>query len=128
MAHTCPPAPRGPCPTAESPPRASTDRPAGDGQVTVLVDVAGALPAQLQGDGRQVLGSRRHHNFAHSGAAGVEDVIESLLQQLGRLRYSSSDHRVQLLGGKQEPYSYLDLKQMYQARSSAWGKFTCELH
>ena len=39
--------------------------PAGDSEVTVLVDVAGALPSQLQGDGGEVAGRRLHHQTAH---------------------------------------------------------------
>ena len=56
--------------------------PAGDSEVAVLVDVAGALAPQLQGDGGEVAGRRLHHQTAHRAAAGVEDVVEALLQQL----------------------------------------------
>lgn len=71
--------------------------PAGNSQVAVRVDVAGALPTQLQGDRCQVLGSRCHHDFAHSRVPGVKDVIKPLCQQFCGLRHSPGDHRVQLL-------------------------------
>ncbi|TNN66437.1 hypothetical protein EYF80_023345 [Liparis tanakae] len=65
----------------------------GDAQVTVLVDVAGALAAQLQGDRRQVLGSCLHDEFPHHAVAGVEDMIKPLTQQLLGLRHAPGHHR-----------------------------------
>lgn len=72
-------------------------RPAGYGYVAVLVDVAGALAAQLQGDGREVFGSGLHDQLSHHAVAGVEDVIEPLAQQLLGLRHSPGYDRVELL-------------------------------
>ena len=71
--------------------------PAGDSEVTVLVDVAGALPSQLQGDGGQVFGRSLHDDATHHGVAGVDDVVEALLQQLLGLLDAARHHRVQLL-------------------------------
>lgn len=72
-------------------------RPAGYGYVAVLVNVAGALAAQLQGDGREVFGSGLHDQLSHHAVAGVEDVIEPLTQQLLGLRHSPGHYRVELL-------------------------------
>lgn len=72
-------------------------RPACYGYVAVLVDVAGALAAQLQGDGREVFGSGLHDQLSHHAVAGVEDVIEPLAQQLLGLRHSPGYDRVELL-------------------------------
>lgn len=71
--------------------------PAGYANVAVLVDVAGALAAQLQGHGGQVFGSGLHDHFAHRTVTGVEDVIESLAQKLLGLCYSSRHYRVKFL-------------------------------
>lgn len=74
--------------------------PAGYAYVAVLVDVAGALAAQLQGDGRQVFGSGLHDHFAHRAVAGVENVIKSLPQKLLSLWDSSGHYRIKLLKQK----------------------------
>ena len=62
-----------------------------DVEVCVGRDVHGALSAQLEGDGRQVLGGGRVDDPADGGAPRVEDVVEALLQQLGRLGNASVD-------------------------------------
>lgn len=72
-------------------------RPAGYGYVAVLVDVAGALAAQLQGDGREVFGSGLHDELSHHAVAGVKDVIKPLAQQLLGLWHSPGYYRVELL-------------------------------
>ncbi len=56
--------------------------PAGDSDVTALVDVAGALPSQLQGHWGEVAGCSFHHQFTHCAASCVEDVIKPEFQQL----------------------------------------------
>lgn len=60
----------------------SDELPAGDSDVTVLVDVAGALPSQLQGHWGEVACCGLHHQFAHCAAACVEDVVKPESQQL----------------------------------------------
>lgn len=72
-------------------------QPAGYGYVAVLVDVAGALAAQLQGDGREVFGSCFHDQFSHGAVSGVENVVEPLSQQLLGLWHPTSNHWVELL-------------------------------
>lgn len=72
-------------------------RPAGNRYVTVFVDVARALAAQLQCDRREVFSSCSHDDFSHCTIASVENVIESLLQQLLGLWYPTSYHWVELL-------------------------------
>ena len=71
--------------------------PARHADVTVLVDVAGALSPQLQGDGGQVLGCGLHDQAAHHAVARVEDVIEPLAKELLGLWYATGHHRVELL-------------------------------
>lgn len=71
--------------------------PAGDSDVTVLVDVAGALPSQLQGHWGEVASCSRHHQFAHCAAACVEDVVKPEPQKLLGLWHSTCHHRVQIL-------------------------------
>ena len=71
--------------------------PAGDSDVTVLVDVAGALPSQLQGHWGEVASCSRHHQFAHCAAACVEDVVKPEPQKLLGLWHSTCHHRVQVL-------------------------------
>lgn len=56
--------------------------PAGDGDVTVLVDVTGALAPQLQGNGGEVFGCCLHHQFTHHAVPCVEHMVEPLTQQL----------------------------------------------
>lgn len=72
-------------------------QPAGNRYVAVLVDVAGALAAQLQGDGCKVFSSCFHDYFSHCTVPSVENVIESLSQQLLSLWYPTSYHWVELL-------------------------------
>lgn len=56
------------------------------GQVGVVVDNTGTLAPQLERDRREVSGSCLHDVVAILHAAGIEDVVEPLLQQLlGRL-------------------------------------------
>lgn len=71
--------------------------PAGYANVTVLVDVAGALAAQLQRDGCQMFGGGLHDHFPHHTVAGVKDVIEFLAQKFLGLWDSSGHYRVKLL-------------------------------
>ena len=71
--------------------------PAGDSDVTVLVDVAGTLPPQLQGHRGQVTSRGLHHYFPHGAAARVEDVVEPEPQQLLGLWHATCHHRVQIL-------------------------------
>jgi len=73
--------------------------PAGNSEVTVLVDVAGALASQLQGDGGEVARRRLHHQAAHRAAPGVEDVVEALLQELLGLCHAAGDHGIEVLAG-----------------------------
>jgi hypothetical protein len=51
-----------------------------------------ALSAELQGDRGEVLRGRRHHDPADRPVARVEDVIEPLREELGRLCDASLDH------------------------------------
>lgn len=71
--------------------------PAGYGYVAVLVDVAGALAAQLQGDRCEVFGRCFHDHFSHRAISSVENVIEPLSQQLLGLWYPTIYHWVELL-------------------------------
>ena len=64
----------------------------GDAEVGVGGDVDGALPAELEGDGGEVLGGSRVDDPAHRRAPRVQDVVEPLLQQLSRLRNASVDN------------------------------------
>lgn len=72
-------------------------QPAGYGYVAVLVDVAGALAAQLQGDRCEVFGRCFHDHFSHCAVSSVENVIEPLSQQLLGLWYPTIYHWVELL-------------------------------
>lgn len=86
--------------------------PAGYAYVAVLVDVAGALAAQLQGDGCQVFGGSLHDHFAHRAVAGVENVIKSLSQKLLSLWNSSRHYRIKLL--KQKKVHTVRLDEIFQ--------------
>ncbi|KAG7217059.1 hypothetical protein INR49_027599, partial [Caranx melampygus] len=66
---------------------------ADDADVTVLVDVAGALPAQLQSDRCQMFGCSLHDDLGHYAVAGVHDVVKALAQQLLGLWHTSIHHR-----------------------------------
>lgn len=96
-------------------------RPAGYGYVAVLVDVAGALAAQLQGNGREVFGSGLHDQLSHHAVAGVEDVIEPLAQQLLGLRHSPGYYRVELLTPRRDTQQTGQFKQSFQ--NSAFSVF-----
>ena len=64
----------------------------GDVEIGLLVDDARALAAELERDGRQVLGGGFHDDAADRAVAGVEDVIEPLGQELGRFGDAPLDH------------------------------------
>ena len=64
----------------------------GDAEVGVGGDVDGALPAELEGDGGEVLGGGRVDDPAHRRTPRVQNVVEPLLQQLSRLRNASVDN------------------------------------
>ena len=75
----------------------NSDWPTCYGNVTVLVDVAGALPSQLQGHWGEMASCCLHHQFTHCAVSCVEDVVKSLPQQLLGLRHSTCHHWVQIL-------------------------------
>lgn len=75
----------------------SLDWPASDRQVAVVINVAGALATQLQGDGCQMFSSSLHDQFAHHAVAGVKDVVEPLPQQFLGLRNAPGYYRVKFL-------------------------------
>lgn len=60
-----------------------------DLDVAVLVDEDGTLPTELEGAGGQVLVGCGPDDLANLGAAGVEDVVEALLQQGSRFLHST---------------------------------------
>ncbi len=60
--------------------------------VGALVDQARALAAEFQRHRRQVPGRRRHHDARHALVSRVENVVELLLEQLGRLGNAALDH------------------------------------
>ncbi len=51
----------------------------------------GTLAAQLQGNGRQMLGCVAHDLFSHGLAAGEEDIVEAFLKKAGVLGTSAGD-------------------------------------
>ncbi len=55
----------------------------GHREVGVAADNRGALAAQFERDRGEVLGRGLHHNAGHPRVAGVDDVIETLREQLG---------------------------------------------
>lgn len=57
----------------------------GDVQVRRLVDDGGALSAELERDGAELLGGGAHDDAADRAVARVKDVVPLLLEQLGRL-------------------------------------------
>eukprot|EP00754_Rhynchopus_humris_P020856 Rhum_TRINITY_DN14716_c0_g1::Rhum_TRINITY_DN14716_c0_g1_i2::g.110962::m.110962 len=57
-----------------------------------LVDNHGRLASKLQSHRRQVLGSRLHHNLAHSRASREEDVVPLHSQQRSRLLNTTLHH------------------------------------
>ena len=63
-----------------------------DVEVGVGRDVHWTLAAELEGDGREVLGGGSVDDPAHGGAPRVEDVVEALLQKLSRLGNASVDN------------------------------------
>ncbi len=67
------------------------DAPGGDVEIGVLVDDARALAAELERDRRQVLGGGLHDDAADRAVARVEDVVEPLGQQRGRLWHAPFD-------------------------------------
>lgn len=104
--------------------------PAGDSEVTVLVDVAGALPPQLQGHRGEVASGGLHHHFAHRAAARVEDVIEPVPQQLLGLRHSARHHRVQILGTNSNDllhhiFSSVNTQWVSATRGDSWKYGAC---
>ena len=64
---------------------APRDPAGGDLDVGVGGDDRRALAAELERDRREVLGGGRHHDAADGAVAGVEDVVEPLLEQRGGL-------------------------------------------
>lgn len=74
--------------------------PAGHSDVAVLVDVAGALPAQLQGHRGEVACRGLHHHSAYVAAASVEDVVKAQPEQLLGLGHPTRHHWVQVLETK----------------------------
>ena len=107
--------------------------PAGDSEVTVLVDVAGALPSQLQGDGGEVAGRRLHHQTAHRAAPGVEDVVKALLQELLSLRHAAGHHWIQVLvggvgRGRGEGLAIKDQSGVHTCNEDAWQRAPFTLH
>ena len=64
----------------------------GDAEVGVGRHVDGALPAELEGDGGEVLGGGRVDDPPHRRAPRVQDVVEPLLQQLSRLGDAAVDN------------------------------------
>ena len=76
---------------------AEYDPPGGKLQVGGLLHNAGALSAQLQGDGSKAGGSAPHDLPAHCLAAGEENIIEMFIEKTGVLCPSSGDHRHILL-------------------------------
>ncbi|GAQ77547.1 hypothetical protein T45_09366 [Streptomyces turgidiscabies] len=60
-------------------------------EVGARFDDGRALAAQLQSDRGEMTGRRRHDDTSDRAVAGVEDVVEPLLQQRGRLRHASLD-------------------------------------
>jgi len=56
-----------------------------------VIDDAGALATELEGDGREVLGRRAHDDAPDVAVARVEDVVEALLEQLRRLGHAALD-------------------------------------
>ena len=62
-------------------PLAEGDALGGDAQIRGGVDDAGALSAELERDGGEVLGGAAHDELAHGHAAGKEDVVPGLVQK-----------------------------------------------
>src|SRR3989338_5356829 len=52
------------------------DASSGDGKVGVIEDDAGALAAELEGDGGEMLGGSSHDDLADEAAARVGDLVE----------------------------------------------------
>ena len=71
--------------------------PASNGNVTVLIDVAGTFSSQFQCHWCEVACSSFHYQFAHGAAPCVEDVVKVLPQQFLCLWDTSGHHRVHLL-------------------------------
>ena len=60
--------------------------------VRSAIHKAWRLAAELQGDRRQVLGRRPHHDFADMSATGIEDMVERILQQITGFLRPALDH------------------------------------
>ena len=75
----------------------NSDWPTCYSNVTVLVDVAGALPSQLQGHWGEMASCCLHHQFTHCAVSCVENVVKSLPQQLLGLWHSTCHHWIQIL-------------------------------
>ena len=74
-------------------PLAPRDAPSGDLQVRARVDDDRTLATQFEGDRCEVVRGGRHHDAAHGSVARVEDVIETLRQQIGGFGNATFDER-----------------------------------